>query len=272
MTKQLIGVLAAQQVLAGRLDPEARLVDLVLRLPRWTAAVRVRHLLHHTSGLPTTGRLLAAAGLASEGDLTNDAVLGALADCPAPDRPPGAVFAYSNLGYVVLAEVLASVTGVSVPALAEQRVFKPLGLTSSRLGAAAAGIPADVRPPATVGDGGWWTSAADLLAWLDALNRGALGAEVSRLVKTPGRLDDGSPLDYGWGVAVRSDPRGTTLTHGGNWPGWSAKTVRRPVTGTAVALLSTSDDVDTVSETAVALHAQLAAGPSSQSSSRASST
>jgi Beta-lactamase len=76
-------------------------------------------------------------------------------------------------------------------------------------------------------------------------------------VQTPGRLDDGTPLDYGWGVTARPGGVGTSYTHGGNWPGWSAKTNRRPATGTAVALLTTSDDVRGVSQAAIDLRDRL---------------
>lgn len=271
VTKQLVGVLAAQQVLAGRLDVEASTRALLPALPSWTAPVRVRHLLHHASGLPATPRVLAAAGRREERTLTNAAVVAGLSRLPGPDRPPGEVFAYSNVGYVLLAEVLEAVTGTSLPELARRQVLDPLGL-GGWLGATPAGTPAARQPPATLGDGGWWTGAADLLTWLEALDAGRLGGGVSALVQTPGRLDDGSPLTYGWGVTVRADGDRTTLTHGGNWTGWTAKTVRAPGTGTAVALLTTSDDVDAVSRAAVALHDQLEGVPSSQSSSRASST
>ena len=268
VTKQLVGVLTAQQVLAGRLDVEAGVRTLLPGLPSWAAPVRVRHLLHHTSGLPGTSRVLAAAGLVEERALTNAAVLAGLDRLAGPDRPPGKVFAYSNVGYVVLAEVLAAVTGIALPVLARRQVMDPLGLTGW-LGAPPAGTPDGRRPPGTLGDGGWWTGAADLLTWLDALDRGLLGSGVSALVQTPGRLDDGSPLTYGWGVTVHADGGPTALTHGGSWPGWTAKTVRSRGTGTAVALLTTSDDADAVSRAAVELHAQLVAGPSSQPGSRA---
>lgn len=265
VTKQLVGVLAAQQVRAGRLDPDVDVRSLLPRLPVWAAPVRVRHLLHHTSGLPSTARVLAAAGR-GEPELTNAAVLDALSALEGPDAPPGRAFAYSNVGYVVLAEALVALTGTALPDLARREVLHPLGLGGG-LGAVPDGTPADRWPPRTLGDGGWWTGAADLLRWLEALDGGRLGADVSALVATPGRLDDGSPLAYGWGVTVHADG---TLTHGGSWPGWTAKTVRDPTTGTAVALLTTGGDADAVSRVAVTLHAQLA-GRSSQSSSRSRS-
>jgi CubicO group peptidase (beta-lactamase class C family) len=255
ITKQVVGALAAQQVLADLLRPDDRVLDLLPALPPWAAAIRVRHLIHHTSGLHPTEQVLAALGLPSEQHLDNDMVMQGLDLLPPPDTAPGTAFGYSNIGYVVLAEVLVAVTGAPVPFLAQQSLFAPLGMAASRLGPAeSAALPTDVRPPRTIGDGGLWSSALDLLTWLDALSSDRLGPELTRLVQRPGRLDDGTALDYAWGVTARSGSEGTSYTHGGNWPGWSAKTVRRPATGTAVVLLTTSDDVPAVSRAALELH------------------
>jgi hypothetical protein len=64
-----------------------------------------------------------------------------------------------------------------------------------------------------------------------------------------------------WSTPGASPPaptgRATSYSHGGNWPGWIAKTIRSPATGTAVALLTTSDVVQAVSQVAVALHDRL---------------
>lgn len=76
-------------------------------------------------------------------------------------------------------------------------------------------------------------------------------------MQSPGHLDDGTALDYAWGIAVRPSPAGISYTHGGHWPGWSAKTVRRPTTHTAVALLTLSNDVQAVSQAAIDVHESL---------------
>jgi len=52
-------------------------------------------------------------------------------------------------------------------------------------------------------------------------------------------------------VRLRAGNR--TFTHGGDWPGWTAKTVREPATSTAVALLSRCPDPVLVSDTAIAI-------------------
>lgn len=258
VTKQLIGVLVAQQVSAGRMHTDDRVVDLLPTLPAWAEQIRVRHLLHHTSGLPATAKVLMAAGVDDEQHSSNELVLQGVAALPAPDAPAGRVYSYSNVGYVVLAEALSALTGTALPVLARESLFSPLGMTASWLGSEEQPTLATLpRPPRTVGDGGWWVSALDLLTWLDVLNRDRLGADLTQLVQTPGRLDDGTALDYAWGVTARPNAAGTSYTHGGHWPGWSAKTVRRPKTGTAVALLTRSDDVKAVSEAGLALHESL---------------
>lgn len=258
VTKQLIGVLVAQQVLAARLHPDDRVADLLPTLPGWAEPIRVRHLLHHTSGLPTVARVLAAVGLEDEQHLTNSLVLQGLRGLSVPEAPAGSTFAYSNIGYVVLAEALRALTGTPLPVLAQESLFAPLGMTTSYLASdAEPTLPLVTRTPRTIGDGGWWVSASDLLTWLDALNGDRFGPDLARLVQIPGHLDDGTALDYAWGITARPGPAGTSYTHGGNVPGWSAKTVRRPATRTAVALLTLSNDVQVVSQAAVDLHESL---------------
>jgi CubicO group peptidase (beta-lactamase class C family) len=204
---------------------------------------------------------LASLGLVDERQLDNDLVLQGLRKLSGPDAPAGVGYLYSNIGYVVLAELLAALTSTPVPVLAQRCLFRPLGMARSGLVVdELLSLREDVRPPRTLGDGGLWTSAHDLLVWLDALNHDRLGAELTRLVQSPGRLDDDTPVDYAWGTTVRNSPAGVSYTHGGNWPGWSAKTVRRPATDTAVVLLSTSNAVELVSRAAVELHDRLAPG------------
>lgn len=57
--------------------------------------------------------------------------------------------------------------------------------------------------PLSLGDGGVWSSTDDIQRWNDALlPEGALDDRVKALIGTPGRLDDGQPIDYAWGFRV----------------------------------------------------------------------
>ena len=143
-------------------------------LPQWARQVRLRHLIHHTSGLAQ--------------------------ETAEPSAAPGVRFAYSNAGYVLLAEAIGRAAGEPLPGLARRLIFAPLGMADSLFWTgpepappgAAPLDPAD-PPPLSVGDGGLWSTAADLLRWADGLDRDRLG--ITGRVQTPGALDDGTPLD-----------------------------------------------------------------------------
>lgn len=103
-----------------------RLQDPVGRfLPAAAVADRtVLDLLTHTSGLPP-GRDLRRAGGDPEARLR--AALGT-----APDHPAGERVAYSDLGFIILGALLAAASGRSLPDLAAETVFGPLGMTETR--------------------------------------------------------------------------------------------------------------------------------------------
>jgi len=260
VAKQFTAALAALAVAEGTLSSSTTLRSVLPQLPDWADCILLHHLVHHTAGLPATS-VLTQALRCEEPDLDNELVIDALSRLRRLPQPPGRAFAYSNLGYVLLAEVVRAATGTALQELARTRLHEPLGLRSARWGGPPPitwpGLPV---PPATTGDGGLWISATDLLRWLQALNGDALGAQVGRLLRSPGHLDDGTTLPYAWGITARPNRLGTVYTHGGNWPGWTAKTVRQPATGTAVALMTFGADPVTVSDLAVHIAEHLSTG------------
>ena len=245
LAKQVVGILLASEVCAGTLDPDSRVHEL-LDLPRWAEDIRIRHLVHHTSGMPRLD-----PGVPGR---TNQGVLEALRAMPAAEAPVGVQSVYCNTGYVCLAEILVGSTGRSFEELAMTSLFAPLGMTATCFSTEpVVERQGHVQPPGTLGDGGLWTTAADLLRWNDAMNARALGAPVHELSESPGSLDDGTPLDYAWGVRVLDRHGVRTLSHGGWWPTWTSKTVRQPQSGASVAVMSSSDDATAVTDVALEL-------------------
>ena len=262
VTKQLVATLLARTVLDGRVDTRAGISAYVPNLPVWTGPIRVHHLLHHTAALPQPRQLAVALGYSDDADgwsrLDNKSVLGALHQVSPPLVPPGHVFSYDNTGYILLAELLRSVCRTGPAELVRSQITQPLELMGTRLGGPVA-VTRDrcAAPPATIGDGGLWTCLADLMTWLEAINAERFGADLTALVQSPGRLEDGTVLDYAWGVGPRPGPAGMIYLHGGAWPGWCAMTIRCPTTATAVAILAATDDMAIVSGAAAQLHDHL---------------
>ncbi len=86
--------------------------------------VTIRHLLTHTSGLPTWRPLHLETESREE---ALDSVLAATLE-----NTPGTTYAYSDFGAITLGLVVERVTGLGLDAFLEQRVFGPLGMEWTR--------------------------------------------------------------------------------------------------------------------------------------------
>ena len=78
-----------------------------------------------------------------------------------------------------------------------------------------------------------------MLRWADGLNTDRLG--ITGMVQTPGTLDDGTPLDYAWGMGVRSFRGHRVYRHGGGYADVRTMLVRVPEKGLDLVVLSLSD-------------------------------
>jgi CubicO group peptidase (beta-lactamase class C family) len=231
VTKQLVGMAAAQAVLGGVLSIDDPVVRWLPELPAWMETIRLDHLVHHTSGLPDLAD--PARGLPT----SNADVVDRFRQVDAMEVRPGDRFAYNNAGYVLLAEVIARCRRQPIDRVLS-RLVRPLAVGDTSFAGAAVSLETSPDPPATIGDGGLWTSVRDLLRWLQAANRSELGAEAQRISETTTTLTDGSPVSYAWGVRVVPHAAGRLITHGGSWHAWLAKTARIPEQHVAVAILS----------------------------------
>ena len=134
ITKQLAAVIAMQEVAKGRLDLDA---PVTRYWPEWkapnAAAIRIRDLMLHNSGLPQPDESPADAdGIPAF--YRSSAVSpprSAAGFCAGPARAaPPAKFEYNNCDTIVLAEVLARITGRPFDALVRERIARPLGMKS----------------------------------------------------------------------------------------------------------------------------------------------
>ena len=189
----------------------------------------------------------------------------------APQTTPGTRFAYTDVGFIVLGELVERVSGKPLDVFAHDEVFVPLNMshtayapamawrdriapTERRNGAWIVGEVHDPRAFAlggVAGHAGVFSTAEDLSRWVRMLNRGGeldgkriLGAATVKQMLTPTALPDGTgsrglgvDVDSSYAPAPRGDrfAVGTTFGHTG-WTGtsyWSD-----PVSGAYVIVLS----------------------------------
>lgn len=246
LSKQMTAACAALLAQRGVLDMESALSRWLPRLPAWAGTIRLRHLVHHTAALPADSEIDA---IITGDDRTTPGIIQALARFPALDHRPGTEHVYSNAGYVCLAAVVERAADMPLPDFAQHHLFVPLAMADSRYWPGPDPTPPGAAPlarlhpaPLSLGDGGVWTTLRDLLRWGQALNADELG--VSGLMQTPGRLDDGTPIDYAWGIGVRSHAGHRVYRHGGGWTGLRALHARVPDLDLSVALLAIDDHTE----------------------------
>ena len=91
--------------------------------PEWRTRVTVRMLLLHTSGLPAHREFFKA--LSGNEPLISHAMAEPLI------RKPGSQTKYSDLGFILLGHMVETLTGKTLGAFAQERIFSPLGMHSS---------------------------------------------------------------------------------------------------------------------------------------------
>ncbi|MEI8658048.1 serine hydrolase domain-containing protein [Vibrio sp. Hal054] len=120
--------------------------------PDWFKDITLYHLLHHQSGLPdyindietrngVIRQLVNESELASgltigqpipKGTVTT-AVVNWMKGLDSPIFKSGSLAIYSNTGYLLLADIVEKASGVEFNKLAEDRLFKPLGMESTTI-------------------------------------------------------------------------------------------------------------------------------------------
>ena len=231
--------------------------------PQWAQSVTVRHLVHHTSGIPDYLELAFLAGKSDDTDYyTDEWVIELLARQQRTLFPPGQRHAYSNSGYVLLAHIVRQASGQSLSDFAEARIFGPLGMQdthfhddhgrvvprrASGYAPAGDGYRISMTTLDIVGDGGVFTTIDDLLAWDRNFHENRLGRGGPGLIRqltTPGALNGGEPTDYAFGLDV-GDFRGlATTSHSGSYVGYRAEMIRFPEQRFSVAVLCNRSDAD----------------------------
>lgn len=249
----------ALAVLLLEADGKLRLADSVQQhlpelAPLILQPISLRQLLHHTGGLVDYQELMELAGVAYENVVGPADVLRTLAVLPRLNSTPGTRYSYSNTGYFLLAQVVARVSGGSLDALLQKRVFGPLGMSSTyvyndhrrvtprraRGYAPGAGTQAWMLNESNWtmdGDAGVQSTVLDLARWSAELQRPrVLPPALVEALRTPGRLNDGAPVPYGMGQIVRPYRGLTRILHSGGWVGYGSMLMHFPTQLTSVAV------------------------------------
>jgi D-alanyl-D-alanine carboxypeptidase len=256
ISKQFIAAGALLLVQDGKLALNGNLDAYLPGIPDSWRAIRIRHLLTHTSGLSREAPGFDPYKIQSDIDLIKTAF-----PIP-PNAKPGDAYDYSNLGYRILAEVIRTVSGRAWEGFIKERIFAPVGMTATRTTSVTDIIPNRARGyvwsndkftnaedwPALRPSGAFVSTAADMAKWELALQSDRiLTAASKKEMWTPAVLNNGKPYPYGFGWEIDDFPNGVGPTgvplirHEGTIPGFRPVFWRLPNQNITVIVMSNLD-------------------------------
>lgn len=237
-TAMCISLLARQ----GRLSLDDEIQAFIPEMPRYKHSIALRHLIHHTSGIRDYIDLMYFAGMRLENAYSHDEILKLIARQKELDFEPGEAYSYSNSGYFLLAEIVKRVSGKSLRVFADKNLFIPLQMKATHFHDAhteivrnraigySSGHEGEFRIDMSifnvVGAGGLHTTVEDLFLWEQNFYHNQLGGYGQALIEeaiTPGKLNSGESVNYGFGLVLSSYQGLKMIGHNGRWMGYGAE-------------------------------------------------
>jgi CubicO group peptidase (beta-lactamase class C family) len=280
-SKQITSASVALLVLDGKLTLDDDVRKYVPELPAYGPTITVRRLLDHTSGLRDYTDVLSFDGHHEE-DLTTTAEgLEAMTRQKELNFHPGREFRYTNTGHFLASILVQRISGKTLRAFAQERIFDPLGMNATTYfddhtlvvprratGYApreGGGFETSMSDWEQVGDGGVQSSIEDLAKWADNLETAKVGGQaLIDMMHTAGRLNDGTPTGYGLGLFLRTHRGLKLVTHGGAWAGYRANLMRIPEHRVAAVVLCNIASANTERLGLAAIDAALDALPAAE--------
>jgi len=249
--------------------------------PAW-AAIRLYHLLGHSSGVPD---LMARPGWglrrvtpATADELTAESALYGL------QFPPGTKVRYNNAGYNLLGAVVEKASGRPLHTYLRDAFFTPLGMADTgyddgrsdvvmgyaNLGGGGPSPQPDANVSIIFAAGALYSTLDDLLVWERALHHGGLLTPRSHTMMIADHAPDTTPPERGqprrdWGFGLFSNSLGRRVSpcfldrqiyHTGSWSGFRNMMTWQPDADITVIVLSNNfhqrDAVFLVSQQAMA--------------------
>ncbi|HWA32502.1 MAG TPA: serine hydrolase domain-containing protein, partial [Cyclobacteriaceae bacterium] len=235
-------VLLAQK---GKLSIDDEVRKYVPELPDYGNPITIRHILTHTSGLRDYPSLMELAGYQLETVTGRQEALEIITKQKRLNFNPGDEWLYSNTGFFLASVIVERVSGKTLNEFATENIFTPLGMKNTlflddhtrivpnrAIGydhRDSGGFKTSMSNWEQTGDGAVQTSVEDLKLWDDNFYDPKVGGPgLIQALTTVGKLNNGEPLDYGFGLRMSKYKGLDRISHGGAWAGYRAELARFP--------------------------------------------
>jgi|WetSurMetagenome_2_1015567.scaffolds.fasta_scaffold00342_7 CubicO group peptidase (beta-lactamase class C family) len=257
VSKQFVAMCLLLLEEEGKLSVDDDIRKYLPEFPVYQVPITIRHLIHHTSGIQDYLLLWTLSGKDYLDYMPENEVYKMLCSQEKLDFIPGEKQSYSNSGYFLSAMIIRRVSGKSLRDYAEEKIFKPLGMTSSQFNhdnkriiknRAFGYVPIDkdtfgnlIMRFDLVGSGGLYSTVEDLFQWDQNFYHNKLGETGQSLINkmvTNGRTSDGKEVNYAFAL-INGIYRGCkTIQHSGSLGGYRSHIIRFPDQQFSVIILS----------------------------------
>ncbi len=275
MTKQFTAISILMLVEQGKLKLDDDITTYLPDYPTHGKKLTLHNLLNHTAGIKSYTEMEGLNTFARI-DRTPTSLIDHFKNEPT-DFDPGTQWHYNNSGYVILGQVIETVSGVSYAEFVTTHIFEKLGMKNSYYGSKTRLIPnrASGYMPAEKGfrnanylsmtlpyaAGSLMSCVDDMLLWYKAIEANSLvSAESKKKAFTNTTLNNGEPTYYGYGWLTNEVNGVPSIEHGGGIFGYASQGVYLPEQDIYVVIL-TNRNGNSPEETAIRLAAQAVGKP-----------
>jgi CubicO group peptidase (beta-lactamase class C family) len=262
--KQFVSAAVMMLVEEGKISLDDSVTKYFQDAPATWKPILIKNLLSHTSGLSeyeSPDRTGPKGPFYLRLDFSEDALAIQIEKMPI-EWAPGEKWGYRNTNYVLLGIIIHKITGVPYAEFLGERIFKPLGMNSTRLISErdiipnrAAGYEIDAKGELknqewvsptfdSTADGALYFNVLDLAKWDEALYGTKLLKQSSLdRIWTVYPLNDGKPNPAGYGFAwsIGEQNGHKRIEHGGAWQGFTCQIARYPDDAVSVVALTNLD-------------------------------
>jgi CubicO group peptidase (beta-lactamase class C family) len=248
ITKQFTAAAILQLAEQGKLSLDDPISKYYAAAPPAWAPITLKHLLTHTSGIPSYTALPTWFAQLSRDEKSPEQIIELTRDKPLEFKP-GEKFAYNNTGYVLLGYVIEKVSGQAYRNYLKANIFEPLGMKDSGYDISAEILPRRAAGYELMGGkitntpylamsqpyaaGSLYSTVDDLLKWDLALRGGKVigPASVKAMFTDYG-------FKYGYGQFIETRDGRPYWSHGGGINGFITSFGRYPDDGVTIVVLS----------------------------------
>jgi CubicO group peptidase (beta-lactamase class C family) len=255
ITKQFTAVSILMLMEQGKLSLQDPITKFIEDYPTNGQTITVHHLLTHTSGIKSYTSMQSWTKL-WRNDMTPMEMIDLFKNEPM-DFMPGEKWLYNNSAYFILGYIISRASGISYPEFLEKNIFEPLGMKNSYYGSQSRIIKnraqgyqkrdgfvnaeyLSLTQPYSAGS--IMSTVDDLLTWHKAVQANTLLKKESiQKAFANYKLNDGKPINYGYGWGLNEINGSETIEHSGGIFGYTTNAIYLPKEDVFVAVFSNCD-------------------------------